>query len=298
MTNIQTDHDLYVGLSGLNLGDREIDFGHGIFLRPTYAHVFTTDILAFERPATPHSYHPGPWQASSHKKGIDISAQLVIPRQYKRHKTKPLVVAETIVTILRIWTDPEISIQLITDAPIPDLKHREYIGPTEAPVAMLVAGRDRHIRIGLESREKIIDSIDWVVKHWEDAFDLRMTSSEFDFALETFDKAQLIPNSAMMLVSLWGALEAVFAQSKSELRFRISAQIAAFLAPRGQARLDKQRDVMRLYDKRSAAAHGNPKHGPDELIQTFELLRQAIIRMIMHKSVPSKSQLEELIFCG
>ena len=66
--------DVCLGLSGIDLGERVFEFGHGIQLRATFAHLFGTDILAFERPATPTSFHPGPWQALSHKNGIDILA--------------------------------------------------------------------------------------------------------------------------------------------------------------------------------------------------------------------------------
>lgn len=298
MGNHAADSDLYAGLSGLELEDQEINFGHGITLRPIFAHIFTTDILAFERPATPNSYHPGPWQANSHKKGIDIRSELFIPKEYRHHKMCSINVAKTIIVMLRLWTDPAIALQLITDCPITELKDRKYVGPDAKHVATLVAGRERHIQIGLQTREKLIQSIEWIVEHWEDALNLRASSPEFDFALETFDNAQLIPNSAMMLVSLWGALEAIFAQSNAELRFRVSANIAAFLVPRGKQRLEKQQEVLKLYDKRSSAAHGNPKHGPEELIKTFELLRHALIRMTEQKAVPTKASLEELLFAS
>jgi len=161
---------------------------------------------------------------------------------------------------------------------------------------MVHGRRDRHIKIGLIANDRIMECIDWVVDHWMDAVDLRAQSPEFDLALDTFDNAQCIPNSAMMLVSLWGALEAIFAPHKAELVFRVSAQLAAFLEPRGVRRLDKQREIVKLYNLRSAAAHGFPKHGGEDLVKTFELLRMAIIRMIERKEVPNKEKLEQLLF--
>lgn len=298
MTNENIESNLCAGLSGLDLKGQIIGFGHGIELRPTFAHLFSTDILAFERPAAPHSFHPGPWQAISHKEGLDISSELFIPKEYRHHKISPVGVARTIITLLRLWSDPEVALLVLADCPIQELKNRTYSGPDDKHVAMLLPGRDRHINFCLQRDDKVVESIEWVVKHWEVALNLKASHPEFDFLLETFDNAQLIPNSAMMLVSLWGALEAIFAQTNAELRFRISAQIAAFLTPRGLSRLEKQKEVLRLYDKRSAAAHGNPKHGPEELLKTFELLRSAIIRMIENKAIPTKATLEELLFAS
>ena len=293
------EQDLFAGMSGLNLGDKIIEFGHGIVLRETYAHIFSTDILSFKKPSTRHDYHPGPWQANSAREGVDITAELHIPREYSHHSSiTNFQVAHTIVTLLRIWADPEITLLLTADRPIPELMNHKYTGPNAEGVAFLLSGRDRHIHLALQSREKVIENIGWVVEHWENALNLISSSPEFAFSLSTFDNAQLIPDRAMMLVSIWGALEAIFAQSNAELRFRVSAQIAAFLKPRGLARWEKQKEVLKLYDKRSAAAHGTlKKHDKEDLVKTFELLRAAIIGMIERKRVPTKSDLEENAVC-
>lgn len=288
--------DVCLGLSGVNLGDRVIEFGHGIQLRTTFAHLFGTDILAFERPATPTSFHPGPWQALSHKEGIDVLAEIFIPKGYKHPRLSNLVVGHTIISLLRLWVDPQITLQVFTQGPLAKLKKRAGQDKGGELVAMLYTRRERHVDIGLVNGDRIVESIDWVVDHWNNAVELRGSSPEFELALDTFDNAQCIPSTAMMLVSIWGALEAIFAPHKAELVFRVSAQLAAFLKPRGPARLEKQKDIVKLYNLRSAAAHGSPKHGYDDLVKTYELLRMAIIQMIELKLVPNREKLEELLF--
>jgi len=51
-----------------------------------------------------------------------------------------------------------------------------------------------------------------------------------------------------------------------------------------------------LYDKRSAAAHGKPKHQSEDLVATFELLRRVLIMMIRLRAVPSKDELDARLF--
>lgn len=288
--------DLCIGLSDLILGQQVFDFGDGILLRTTFAHLFSTEILAFERPATPTTFHPGPWQAVSAKSGVDITAELFLPEKYRHPKLSKLNVGHTIASLLRLWVDPRIAIQVLTHGPISSLKERAGKDKGGELVAMVYGRRERHVQIGLVSQEKIFENIDWVVNHWRDAVDLRARSPEFDFAIDTFDNAQCIPNSAMMLVSLWGALEAIFAPHKAELVFRVSSQLAAFLEPRGIRRHEKQKEIVKLYNLRSAAAHGFPKHGGEDLVKTFELLRMAIIRMIERKEIPNKDKLEQILF--
>ena len=289
--------DWYFGISGLDLAGREFQFGHGIVLRPTFAHVFSTDVLAFERPTSPSSFHPGPWQAFSRREGKDISAELHVPKEYTHPKLSAHDVATTIITVLRLWTDPELEVQLIADCPIPDLKERKYQSPDDPPVAVLVGHRTRTFGLARAADDpSVLDSIDWVTEHWQTALNLRASRQEFNLALETFENAQYLTSSAMMLVSLWGALEAIFAPDKAELRFRVSAHIAAYLAPRGDQRLKKQREVAKLYDARSAAAHGSPKHGSEDVLSTFQLLRAAVLCMINENAVPTKDDLSRCLF--
>lgn len=98
------------------------------------------------------------------------------------------------------------------------------------------------------------------------------------------------------MVSLWGALESLFSPSRPELSFRVSGLIAAYLEDFGAARQALQKKVAKLYDVRPFAAHGKPKDDPNALVETFELLRRAIINMINDEHVPSKAELESRLF--
>jgi hypothetical protein len=135
-----------------------------------------------------------------------------------------------------------------------------------------------------------------VGERWEVTHRLSLSNAEFSLAADAMDSGQFVQSTALTLVSLWGALEALFSPSTSELKFRVSALIAAYLEPPGKARLDLQREVAKLYDKRSAAAHGKPKHTAADLLATFQLLRRVLLSMIDAGTVPTKSDLEERLF--
>ncbi|VVE46076.1 HEPN domain-containing protein [Pandoraea terrigena] len=294
MTKETVESDVNFGLSGINLEGKVIDMGQGIQLRPTFAHLFSTDVLAFAQPASPLSFHPGPWQAVSRRPGVDITAELFIPKEYGHKRVKRIEVGHTIISLLRLWYDPRVTTQVLTKGPIAPMRDRKDKGGEF--IGMIHGGRERFVEIAPVAGDNDLTKIDWVAENWSAAVDLRGESTEFDFALDTFDNAQCIPNTAMMLVSIWGALEAIFSPHKAELVFRVSAQLAAFLEGRGATRMAMQREIVKLYNLRSAAAHGSPKHGSSDLIATFHLLRMAIIRMVERKSVPDKEALEKLLF--
>jgi len=144
----------------------------------------------------------------------------------------------------------------------------------------------------------ILESLTWVQANWRAALKLYTSSSEFRLAADALDAAQFIENEALALVSLWAAMEALFSPSTTELKFRVSALIASFLEEPGEARRTRQKLVAHLYDKRSAAAHGKPRHQSTDLVASFELLRKILIKMIHHKGVPNKEELDALLFGG
>ncbi|MCO4881943.1 hypothetical protein VOI32_36405 [Paraburkholderia caribensis] len=65
--------------------------------------------------------------------------------------------------------------------------------------------------------------------------------------------------------------------------------------PPGEERLALQREIFELYDKRSAAAHGKPKHNDTHLVQTFNILQRVLVRMIEDNEVPSKAALNNML---
>ena len=122
---------------------------------------------------------------------------------------------------------------------------------------------------------------------------------EIDMAIITLDRCQFVREPALILISLWAALEAIFSPDKaSELKFRIATRIACYLAGSGQERLDLYKKVRKLYDARSAAAHGSSKSKPGEaLIDTYSLLRRVFIKVVDDNHFPKQTELEAAIFC-
>jgi hypothetical protein len=99
-------------------------------------------------------------------------------------------------------------------------------------------------------------------------------------------------------MSLWAALEAIFSPDKAaEIKFRIALRIACYLESSGQDRLELYNKVRKLYNARSAAAHGNPKWKPDfSLIETYFLLRRVFIAIIDRNQFPTQRELERVVF--
>lgn len=283
--------DLHAGLSGFQLRGDIFDLGDGIVIHKTYAHLMAPFVMAFI-PAPPGGHHPAPWKAASGGFSFDIIAELTIPSALERKYGSTVAIATTILFLLRLGANPAITLPVFSSYPfaeLPGLEDREAkLLPFEV--------QPRHFPLGVVGGNVGSSEIEWVRDRWRVVLQLCVESTEFALAVEAIDSGQFIRNSALALVSLWGALEALFSPSTSELKFRVSSLIAAYLEPPGDARVQLQKSVAKLYDKRSAAAHGKPKHEGKDLLDTFNLLRRVLVAMIDHAAVPTKEELENLLF--
>ena len=294
---------IYVGLTDLPMGDAKIDLGAGILLQAADA-IFMSPLTLVNTNEQSMKIVPGKsvkdglltlprpafWQIGGTK--TRITAELSIPLDAADTHPKRFEIARFLVFLLRLWTSPAIGMHAMSDHSFSMLIELDE----ERPRIMPLETFPRHFKLAPINEKSIVPSLDWVQENWRDAHRLYNTSSEFRLAADAMDTGQFILNGALVLVSLWGALEAVFSPSNAELKFRVSALIASYLEDPGEGRAVLQKRVASLYDKRSAAAHGKPTHQSDDVLATFELLRKVIIRMIRDKSVPSKESLERRLF--
>ena len=285
--------DLFLGLTDLSLDDSPVDLGDGLVLSKTFAKFLSPLPLVNTAPPDPDplKLSPAYWQCSA--RDNEVLAQLFIPATAVASFSKRYELGSFLVALLRLWSDPSIGLHVLSSHNFASLVG---LPDTDRPVLIPIETHMRHFRLATIEPSSVVPSLPWVKDNWKTAYRLYVSSAEFRLAVDTLDSGQFVPNPALALVALWGALEAIFSPSTAELKFRVSALIASYLKPPGQERLELQKQMASLYDMRSAAAHGKPKHHGDDLLKTFELLRRVVIRMIHDGAVPTKDLLERRLF--
>lgn len=260
-------------------------------MRSTYAHLFAPFMMAF-KPAPPGQHHPGPWKAASGGFTFDVKAELVIPSHLSKRFEDNIGIARTVLFLLRLWVNPA------TTAPVfSNYSFSELSGGLDDNAKLFpFEVQQRHFPLGIVDGIATEAAIDWVRERWQVTHNLMASSAEFSLAVEAIDSGQFVQSTALALVSLWGALEALFSPSTTELKFRVSSMIAAFLEAPGSSRAKRQKEIAKLYDKRSAAAHGKPSHEAEHLLQSFNLVREVLIKIINLGHVPPKDELEGILF--
>lgn len=293
--NNYTLQDLYIGFSSLELGDEKIYLPRGMVLERTFAHVFSTTMAAFKRPIG-NRHHPAPWAAviNTEDKGSDIIAQLYVPADAAKSQQEQSELIDTIAMLIRLSPDPAAYAQAMSNVPfaqIPTAQSSTYF------IARL-AGETPNIRLRMPDESRKIPLLKWVASNLETVVALRAKSHEFKFATIVYERSQYLRETSLALIQIWAALEALFLTSTSELRFRVSALIAAYLNPSGKQRLEQHKRCLSLYDKRSKAAHGPSKHEAEDLHESYEILRSVIFKIIREGKVPTKDELERYLLAS
>jgi len=286
------DFELHGGLAGVEFECDEFALGHGITFRKTYARLMSSFVLAFRRPDPPRDFG-APWKAAKGGVSVDIVAEIHVPRSYV-----PLAPYDRINTIwwlvalLRLRATPLVFSPACSNSSFSDAVST----PDNALHAWPIEAVPRKTWEAKPGQVVTEADLRWVATHWEDARTLRQQSTEFAMATLAFDQCTFVTAPELAMISLWGALEALFSPAESELRFRISSNIAAYLEPLGNTRMDLQARTAKLYDARSKAAHGRAADIKAELAETYQLTRRVLTQMIEARAVPTQNQLKQRLF--
>jgi hypothetical protein len=285
------EYDLFGGLSGPPLPVDQYDMGRGISLTRTYAHLFAPFMMAFA-PAPPGQPHPAPWRAAKGGFGFDIISQVHVPRTFSPPQWfDRLNTVWWIVALLRFRASPFVVVPVVANAPFAAGSKDEdiHFWPMEVEQRLLMVDPD-------SPREIRGSDLDWIKERWWSAGKLMRSNSEFNLLFQACAQCIFTRNPSLAILSLWGALEGMFSPSRAELRFRVSTNIATFLEPPGQARLDLQKTVAKLYDFRSVAAHGGTDLPDNALRDSYNLTKSVVTKIIETDEVPSREDLERALF--
>ena len=284
---------LFGGVSGVTLPVASFPLGEGIELRQTFSHLFSANMMAFAPPG-PEGYHPAPWKAAKGGFGYDIAVEICTPSQTSLGESfDAKEIIWWIAALLRLARYPYLSVPVVSDysfRDIPLIKDEPTLTPFETEGRMFGAPEGTDCALSLES-------LTWVANKWRSAGRLLNSNPKFFGALKAFDSSTVRGRASASMLALWGAIEQLFAPSAGELRFRVASLLASYLEGPGSARLELYKRVLKLYNERSLAAHTAKEVETGPLVETYVIMRNALVRMVDEEKVPTQSELESLLFC-
>jgi hypothetical protein len=284
--------NIYAGVSGVEIRAEGFDLGDGIMLSRTYAHLFAPYMMAFAKPVA-GGFHPPPWRAARGGFGVDVTVEIRVPVQAGASgATEAREDVWLIAALLRLAHYPYLTVPVLSDMPFASAattQHEPHLEPFETEQRMFGAPAEQD------------GSLDEATLTWlrdKRVPTKRMMSRDrrFETTLKAFDLATVRGRSATSLLTLWGGIEQLFAPSAGELRFRVASFLASYLEPPGDRRYQCFKQLMKLYNLRSLAAHTAQEVEPAPVVETFVLMRNALVRMVDESRIPSQADLEALLF--
>ena len=283
--------DLYGGISGAELPIERFDFGHGVTVSKTYAHLMAPFMMAFARPE-PGMHHPEPWKAASGGFGFDVVAELHIPASLDIPDWfDGLNTVWWFTALLRFRASHPLIVPVVSDVSFSQASKVEgdvHFWPIEI--------EPRRRQLTVEPSILLESDLSWIRDHWLAAGHLMQQSREFNYLFQAIDQCLFEGKPSLALLALWGAIEAMFSPARSELRFRVSANMAAYLEKPGPSRHALQKKIAKLYDARSAVAHGSPDYPPGSLDETYHIVKRVLLKIINCNRVPDREELERDLF--
>ena len=284
--------DLFAGYSGVHLPEPEFNLGDGLILRTTYAHLTGPMLMAFA-PPTAAGHHPAPWRAARGGLAFDIHAELKVPAGHPfAGRMSQVDVAWLVGAMLRVAIAPWASLAVVSDHAFSEAATAEaepILRPLETVGRIITPSGDL-------KPEHLFEPLGWISEAWKSSAQLLLSNTKFDSAFRAFDAATLRGSSAASLLALWGALEQLFAPSPGELRYRVSAFLAAYLESPGEDRYDLYQQLLGLYNQRSKAAHTASHIESGPLLKSYVIARNAMVRIMSAGAVPTQEELERLLF--
>lgn len=199
-----------------------------------------------------------------------------------------------IAALLRIAGYPYLAVPVLSNQPFSEVSARQD-EPDLRPFEIV----PRILRVGGQEIRKLEDrDLDWAKKKWQAGARMLQRSPAFFSAVRAFDFCTLEGKRSLSLLSVWTGLEQLFSPSPGELRFRVSSNIAAYLEPPGEGRLALFKEVLKLYDARSKAAHTSSDIENTPLLQSFAIMRNALVKMIDEEVIPTQEAFEKKLFCA
>jgi len=283
---------IFGGIMNVKLADPSFDLGGGVQLKQTFAHLMSVNMMAFAPPKE-ERHHPGPWRAARGGFGYDINVEIQVPIDGTRSSS--LQAMETIwlfAALVRLARCPYLMVPVISSHPFDAIRDSEE-EPTLEPLET-----ESRLFAPSERSNTVLDYelLSWISRVLPTTADLMSRDTRFDSAFRAFDLCTIRGRASSSLLTVWGALEQLFAPSTAELRYRVSSNIAAYLNPPGEERLAGFRKILNLYNHRSTAAHTAKDADQSALIESYVLMRNALVQMIENRHVPSQKELEEAIF--
>lgn len=280
---------LFGGLAGATLGVDEFEVCEGLVLRQTYAHLMSPYILAFRRPEAAGQHHPGPWKTTRGGTWLDIEIEVALQEGARPTEFDRLNTLWWLLALLRLATGSRLRMPVVSDTSFSGIADSS-IEPTLWPVETL----PQQFHTVPDPPEVIEEKhLLWLRQAFVPGSEL-MKDQAFGRAFQTFDNVIWSHSTGSAIVMTWAAMETLIKPGHLDITKRLASSLAALLEAAGPERERLYQRLASLYKARGNSAHASRSPEAQQLLESFEVSRQAFIVCIDKRKLPDVETLHKM----
>ena len=280
---------LFGGVAGAVLGVDEFEICDGLVLRKTYAHVMSPYVLAFRRPESHDTHHPGPWKSARGGVWLDVEVEIALQQGVRPTGFDRLNTLWWTLALLRLSTGAPLRVPVVSDASF-GVVAQSSAEPTIWPIETLPR-QFRTVSAPPQTIEQ--EHLLWVREAFRPGAEL-MNDPSFGRAFQTFDGAIWAQFPGSALVTIWAALETLIRPGKRGITNSLASALATLLEPPGPGRDRLFARAKSLYEARGGSVHASRSPEAQQLLASFEIGRRAFASCIDKRAIPKPAELQDL----
>lgn len=271
------DIALFGGLSGATVSE-PIELVSGILIEPTYAHIFSHFLAAFNPPPKPRGPHPGPWHAvNGGGRTFDIHSQIILPAGVNIGGLSRINSLWLIISLIRLLSGVPVRMPAISSIAFGDIASSD-----EKPILWAVEAGGRPDRWTVELSHdfcrRLLDFIPRAAK--------MMDQDIFNRSYQSFDAVIWLPNPTAQMIAIWTAMETAMRPGRGGTTKRLADALRSYLGTDRSSGDRIYNEVVRLYGERGNSAHDAQPASAETVRASYLLAREMFIEIISREQLP------------
>ncbi|USU12738.1 hypothetical protein NF701_02400 [Sphingomonadaceae bacterium OTU29THOMA1] len=262
---------IYAAIAGVRLIEPEFEVLPGVSLRQTYVYVFSHRTAAFKKPTSEDEHHPGPWKVVDGASEIaQASVEIVLSDRRVEFAQNAVEGLKLVAGLIRLLSASPCFITAVSERPLTRLE------ATQDDMQILSIEPHPRMRAG---EVRIDFNFVFLLRLLLQPASIIFQDEDVAKAFALTDGVWWLPTWTAQMLAIWTAAEILIRPEMPKGK-NLASGIRKYI---GRSRTDgdrKYNQVLRLYETRGGSAHAGREPAPDDLEQSFNLVREVFIRAL------------------
>jgi hypothetical protein len=272
----------YGVITGVELPCEETEIADGVFLRTSYASVFSAPMIAFNPPKEPEKHHPPPWIAVRGGTHFESIVEVCLETDANLFEFHPRKFLWLLTSLVRLKvTSP---VRLVTTS------HRPKTELIEAPTSFDVSAFEyQSTQFGVFSKARVILDENHLNALREDlpALLTLFEDERFNRAFSIYEQAQWSTTLSAAMTMIWTSLEILFGISNQRDKTRaLSGALSEYVTDDRSDRDRAYQVIQSLAKERGRSVHAGREPDEQDVLQAIQFSKAAFSKSISDRGLP------------